>query len=288
MASQPVHRGSQRLTAILLMAGAVAGVVGNSLDTHSAASVTLTLQSIVGSPAYVAVHLTIIVAVLLVIGGLVGLAHLLDDGPAGALARLGLAAALLGGAIVTVSTAVDGFVMKSLALDWATAPASEAATALRLAGAVNLVDFGIWSAGMLVLFGMAFACFGAALVVSGRFPAWLGWIAVASGVGSFVAALMQIANGGEVQAAETLFLVTSMLITLWAFAVGVLLWRSASESGRLSIPGPSQPTEQMHRPATTGGDRPTAGQVGVGRLGLNEASAESSSRSGAAGRSSIL
>ncbi len=238
MASQAVQPGSQRLTAALLMAGAVIGVVGNALDPHAAASVTLTLQAIAGSTAYVAIHLAIIVAILLVIGGLGGVAHLLDDGPAGPLARLGLAAALLGGAVVTVSTAVDGFVMKPLALDWAAAPASEAATALRLAGAVTQVDLGIWSTGMLVFFGLAFICFGAAVATSGRFPAWLGWTAVASGIGSSVAALLQIVNPVETQAAETLFLVTSMVITIWAFAVGVLMWRGAPEPGRLSVPQP--------------------------------------------------
>ncbi|MEO6577496.1 MAG: DUF4386 family protein [Candidatus Limnocylindria bacterium] len=199
---------------------------------------TLKLQAIVENGAWVAIHLTILVAILLVIGGLVGLARLLDDGPGGPLARIGIAAGLLGGAVATVSTSMDGFAMKPLALDWAAAPASDAAAVLRLADAVQVVGFGIWSMGILVLFGMAFACFGAALVVDGRFPAWLGWMAVASGVGSSVAALLQIANTGEVQAAETLFFATSLLATLWAFAVGVFVWRDVREPGRANVPGP--------------------------------------------------
>ncbi len=238
MSSQSVQRRSQRLTAVLLMAGAVIGVMGNALHPHVAVSMTSKLQAIAGNGAWVAIHLTILVAILLVIGGLVGLARLLDDGPGGPLARIGIAAALLGGALATVSTSMDGFAMKPLALDWAAAPASDAAAALRLADAVQVLGFGIWSMGILVLFGMAFACFGAAVVISGRFPAWLGWMAVASGVGSAVAALLQIANTGEVQAAETLFFATSLLATLWAFAVGILVWRDAREPGRVRVPGP--------------------------------------------------
>ena len=238
MSSQSVQRSSQRLTAVLLMAGAVIGVVGNALHPHVAVSLTLKLQAIVGNGAWVAIHLTILVAILLVIGGLVGLARLLDDGPGGPLARIGIAAALLGGALATVSTSMDGFAMKPLALDWAAAPTSDAASALRLADAVQVVDFGIWSMGILVLFGMAFACFGGALVISGRFPTWLGWMAVASGVGSGVAALLQIANTGEVQAAATLFFATSLLATLWAFAAGVLVWRDAREPSNARAPGP--------------------------------------------------
>jgi len=238
MSSESVQRSSPRLTAVLLMVAAGLGIVGNALHPHVAMSITLKLQAIAGNDAWVAIHLTILVAILLVIGGLVGLARLLDDGPGGPLARIGIAAALLGGALATVSTSMDGFAMKPLALDWAAAPASDAAAALRLADAVQVLGFGIWSMGILVLFGMAFACFGAAVVISGRFPAWLGWMAVASGVGSAVAALLQIANTGEVQAAETLFFATSLLATLWAFAVGVLVWRDPREPGRARAPGP--------------------------------------------------
>jgi len=226
MSSRPSHRRSQRLTAVLLLAGAVLGAVGNPLHPHVAASMTSKLQAIAGNDAWVAIHLTILVAILLVIWGLVGLADLLDDGPGSPLARIGTAAALVGGALAAVSTSIDGFAMKPLALEWASASAADAASVLGLAGAVQAVGFAIWSMAILVLFGTAFACFGGALVASGQFPRWLGWVAIASGVGSAVAALLQIANTGEVQAAETLFFASSLLVTLWAFAVGVLLWRA--------------------------------------------------------------
>ncbi|MEO5939785.1 MAG: DUF4386 family protein [Candidatus Limnocylindrales bacterium] len=236
MSPRSVQRSSQRLPALLFVAGAVLGAVGNALHPHVAVSTTLKLQAIAGNGAWVAIHLTILVAILLVIGGLVGLARLLDDGPGGPLARLGIAAALLGGALVTVSSSIDGFVLKPLALDWVAAPASDSAVALRVADAVQQAGFGIWSIGILVFFGVAFACFGVAVGISGRFPAWLGWLAVTSGVGSSLAALLQIANTGEVQAAETLFFTTSLLATLWAFAVGVLVWREAPEP-RAVAPG---------------------------------------------------
>ena len=238
MSSHLVQRSSPRLTAVLLMAGAVIGAIGNALHPHVAVSMTAKLQAIAGNEAWVAVHLTILVAILLVIGGLVGLARLLDDGPGGPLARLGIAAALLGGGLATVSTSIDGFALKPLALAWAGASTSDAAGLLGLAGAVQVVGFAIWSMAILVLFGGAFTCFGAALVQSGRFPVWLGWIAVASGVGSAIAALLQIANTGEVQTAETLFFASSLLATLWAFAVGVLVWRDGRAQDGARAPGP--------------------------------------------------
>ena len=138
---------------------------------------------------------------------------------------MGLAAALVGGAVVTISSAVDGFGMKALALSSAAAPAAEAATAQRIAIAVRSADFGIWSIGMLVFFGVAFACFGLAVVASRQFPSWFGWAAIVGAGGATVAALLQIAASGEVQVAETIFLVSSLLLTVWTLWAGVLMWR---------------------------------------------------------------
>ena len=238
MSSPSVQRSSQRLTALPLVAGAVIGAVGNALHPHVAVSMTSKLQAIAGNEAWVALHLTILVAILLVIGGLVGLARLLDGGPGGALARIGIAAALVGGALATVSTSIDGFAMKPLALGWAAASTSDATAVLGLAGAVQVVGFAIWSMAILVLFGVAFACFGAALVQSKQFPAWLGWMGIAAGAGSAIAALLQIANTGEVQAAETLFFASSLLVTMWAFAVGVFTWRDGGVRSGARAPGP--------------------------------------------------
>jgi hypothetical protein len=145
--------------------------------------------------------------------------------PGEPLARLGLAAALLGGAVVTVSSAIDGFVMKALSVASISATGTDGALALPISVAVKDVDFGIWSIGMLAFFGVAFACFGGAVVASRRYSGWFGWIAIVGAAGSAVAAVLQIAASGEVQAAETIFFVSSLLVTLWALAVGILIWR---------------------------------------------------------------
>lgn len=83
---------------------------------------------------------------------------------------------------------------------------------------------------MLIFFGAAFACFGIAVSVSRLFPGWFGWVAVVGAGGSVVAALLQSAASGEVQAAETMFLASSVLLTLWAFALGVLMWRGRMQA----------------------------------------------------------
>ena len=226
MSAQPPPLVRQRMSGALFIAGAVIGLVGNALHPHSAEpDPTAPIRAIAQNGTWVGIHLAIIVAILLIIGGLVGLAEEFRESSAEPLARLGLAAALLGGAVVTTSTAIDGFVMKALAVSLASAPAAEAATALRISIAVKDVDFGIWSIVMLVFFGAAFGCFGLAVTTSRRFPAGFGWVAVVGAGGSAVAALLQIAASGEVQAAETTFLASSLLLTLWTLTLGVRMWR---------------------------------------------------------------
>lgn len=225
MSTQPPPLLQTRIAGALLIAGATIGLVGNALHPHAAGlDGAATVGSIAQNGAWVSIHLAIIVAILLIIGGLVGLTERLATTPGGPFARLGLAAALLGGAVVTVSTAIDGFVMKALAVSPGP-QATDTAVALRISLAVKEVDFGIWSIGMLVFFGLAFACFGTAVAASRRYPRGFGWIAVLGAGGSAVAALLQIAAYGEVQAAETIFLVSSLLLTVWTLALGVVTWR---------------------------------------------------------------
>jgi hypothetical protein len=224
------------MSGALFIAGALIGLVGNALHPHTAGlDAAATVQAIAQNGAWVTIHLAIIVAILLIIGGLVGLADDMQGTAGEPLARLGLAAALLGGAVVTVSTAIDGFVMKALSLSSAGASAAESATALRIAVAVKETDFGIWSIGILVFFGAAFACFGGAVVGSRRFPGWFGWIAIVGAGGSVVAALLQIAANGDVQAAETTFLASSLLLTLWVLVLGIRIWRGSGNEGAPSF-----------------------------------------------------
>jgi hypothetical protein len=179
------------------------------------------------------IHLAIIGGILLIIGGLVLFARVLVGSPAEPPARLAVTALLIGGAVVTVSTSVDGFGMKALAVASQAAPATETAAALRAAIAVDIMDFGIWSMGMLILFGAGFGCFALALAASRLLPLWYAALAAAGALLSGMAAMLQIAAGGETQEAETLFLVGSILLTAWVLLLGLRLWRG------LPVPAPA-------------------------------------------------
>ncbi len=223
---RPEQLAWHRLFGALFISGAIIGLVGNGLHPHTAdLDGAATVHAIAGNGAWVAIHLAIIVAILLVIGGLVGLAEEMTGTPGEPLARLGLVAAVLGGSVVTVSSAIDGFVMKALSVASVSANGTDGALALSISVAVKDVDFGIWSIGMLAFFGVAFACFGGAVIASRRYSGWFGWIAIVGAAGSAAAALLQIAASGEVQTAEILFFASSLILTLWALALGILMWR---------------------------------------------------------------
>lgn len=210
----------------VLIIGSVLGLVGNALHPHVASpDAVASLRAIADNVAWSAIHLAIIVAILLVIGGLLELADELADTPGRFWVRLAVGASVLGGALVTVSTSIDGFAMKSFAAAVADGGGDGA---LQFAVAAQAIGFGIWSVGMLVFFGAAFACFGAAVLASGRYPRRYGWTPLVGGAGGAVAALLQLAANREVQVAETLFLLSSLLLTLWTLALGVRTWRSAT------------------------------------------------------------
>ena len=130
MFDQPSPLVRQKMSGALFVGGAIIGFLGNALHPHTADPVAAaTVRAIAQNGAWIAIHLAIVVAILLIIGGLVGLAELLKGTAGRRLSELGLAAALLGGAIVTTSTAIDGFAMKALSVSTTGASAAESATA---------------------------------------------------------------------------------------------------------------------------------------------------------------
>jgi hypothetical protein len=227
--------GSLRVSAFLLLAAAVIGMIGNVLHPHTVdTDVQATLRGIAESETWVWIHATIVLAVLFLMGGLVGFAHELEATAGGAVARLANASSLVGGIFVCVSTAIDGFGRKALATNWVAAPPASTDAALQAAIGTQLFDGALWTFGILIFFGFGFVAFGVAARMSGRYPAGFGWTAVVAGVVSIVAAALRMTANGDEPTSETLFLASSVAITIWAFVLGVMLWRRAPEGSRVS------------------------------------------------------
>jgi uncharacterized protein DUF4386 len=141
----------------------------------------------------VPVHLAIVLGLILMLGGLVAIAHSIQGGLPGALARLG----------------------------------SVAAVALRLVLANETLNFALAALFNILFAGVAFMLYGLAVAWSRIYPRWLGWVVVVAGVGSVAAGLVQATVGESTTVTRVLTIVFPTVITLWLVRMGQLVLQKA-------------------------------------------------------------
>jgi hypothetical protein len=160
----------------------------------------------------------------------VALAHSIQDGLPGALARLGSIAAVAGITVGLILVTLDGLAAPRLAEAWATAPPGEQATALRLVLAQETLNFALAALFNILFAGVTFILYGLAVAWSRLYPRWLGWVAVAAGVGSVLAGLIQASAGQSTTITQILTIIFPTVITLWLIEMGVLSLRRAAKA----------------------------------------------------------
>jgi hypothetical protein len=232
MAAPPQLASGNKL---LLLLGAWSAVVGaplafvaNGLHPHPTDfRLEALLQQIADSPTWGTIHLTLICALVLILGALAAITFSIDREPGATVARLACVAALLGGALILVSTAMDGFAMNQLARSWVDAPLAEKATALRVADALEQAQYAVYSLSIVLFLGLGIFLYGLATVLSSVYPKPLGWLAVLSGAGAFVIGVVQALSGPSFRDTEIFFVLFSMLSTIWVLSMGVVMWRKA-------------------------------------------------------------
>src|SRR5919202_27414 len=178
------------------------------------------------SDSWIVIHFAQWFAALLLIGGFVALYYSLTSKPEAnaAVARFGLVAALLTGAALTMLQAVDGVALKWAVDTWASAPADQEVAAFSAAAALRWTEYSLQSFSFILL-GLTFILYGLAIALGTvYYPRWLGWIAVGSGVAWIVHGLM-VPYIGLFDSLPRL--VAIVLMALWAFIIGVLMWRTA-------------------------------------------------------------
>jgi hypothetical protein len=215
------------------VAGSLLGGIGNLVHPvtpmHDPVGVA---RVIAGSRQWVPVHLAIVAGIVLMLGGLVALYHTLRGGVAGALARLGLFAAVAGVTIGLVLVILDGVAAYQLAQEWAAAPPGDQAVALGLVHLNETLNFALASLFNLVFAGVTFILFGLAVALSDVYPRGLGWIVLVAGVASVGAGLVQAFTGEPTEASRGLTIFGPTVITLWLLVVGILLVRMARDGSR--------------------------------------------------------
>ncbi|MFQ5979068.1 MAG: DUF4386 family protein [Candidatus Heimdallarchaeota archaeon] len=219
-----------RIGAVSLIAGFVSNIIFAVLHQMTAppsdpSDMEATLQQIADSSTWAGIHVFIMAAFLLFVGGLLALSRSFTEEPGAALARLGFSAALLGVAILSVSEAIlGGSTMKELADAWAAAADKEGPFAV--AEAMLLVSYDIFSWGNVVFYGVTPILFGLAIVLSDLYPKWLGWVAVVGGIGNVLIGIVLFSQGWS-QGTNIVWNLFIFVITLWLLVMGVLMWRKA-------------------------------------------------------------
>ena len=224
----------------ILRIGSVAGIVGSLLAMvgnflHPAPPIgdpEGVARTIAASEIWVPVHLMIVVGLILMLGGLVAIARSIAGGLASALAGLGSVAAVAGVTVGVVLVIVDGVAAKHLADAWAVAPPEEAAAALRVVLAEEMINFALAALFNILFAGVTFILFGLAVAWSGTYPRWLGWVVVVAGLGSVPVGLIQAYTGESVAVTRVATITFPTIITLWVAWIGVLMFRKEANAKR--------------------------------------------------------
>jgi hypothetical protein len=221
------NRWEFRLGGASAVVGAILGLVLNLAHpaTSGPGNPVQTAQVVANSQIWVPLHLGIIVAFVLMLGGLIAIHDSISGGLAGALARFGLGAAVVGTAGAVVLVTLDGFAAKHLAESLVSAPNETRATALAAFSAEDSINFALLSPLNLVFAGFTFVLYGLAVAFGTVYPRWLGWIAVVGGVGGAVSGVMQAYIGEPSAITTALGIAAPTIITLWLLAIGILLMR---------------------------------------------------------------
>jgi hypothetical protein len=218
-----------RIGATAGIAGALLGLVGNLI--HPATPIDDpegVARIIADSGGWTPIHLAIVVGLVLMLGGLVALGQSIQGGLPGALAWLGVVAAIAGVTVGLILVIIDGIAAKQLADAWAAAPPEERAVALRVVLASETINFSLAALFNILFAGVTFILSGLAVAWSRRYPRWLGWVAMAAGVGSVAAGMVQAIAGEPTTLSRILTIIFPTVITLWLVEMNLLVLRRAA------------------------------------------------------------
>jgi hypothetical protein len=233
---EPLGAGGQADRSLLrfggwaLVAGALLGMVGNlvhpATPTDDPEGVA---RAIAESGAWIGIHLTIVVGLVLMLGGIVALARAIrpEGGTAGHAATLAEGFAVAGVTIGLILVTLDGLAAKHLADAWVEAPAGERAVALGLVTVEETINFALAALFNIVFAGVTFILLGLAVARSDRLRDPLGWIVLGAGVGSIVVGLVQASIGESTAFSRALTIVFPTVITLWLAIMGAKMLRLA-------------------------------------------------------------
>jgi hypothetical protein len=172
---------------------------------------------------WVASHLMQLFGFLLMAAALVLLCRKIANGRAAEWAVLGIILAVTSMSAAAALQAVDGVALKATVNSWAATQGAGKDPVFQAAFAVRQIEVGLASVTAL-LFGLTASAVGIALLVDGRFPKWLGAIAIVGGVPTATAGVVMAYTGFSDLAME-IDMPSSSLLLVWMIALGIFTLR---------------------------------------------------------------
>jgi hypothetical protein len=133
-------------------------------------------------------------------------------------------------ALVGALQAVDGVALKASVDNWAAALETDKPAAFAAALTVRQIEIGLASM-LSILFGATSGVYGLLIYGDGRYPVWIGGVAVASGIGFAVGGVVMAYTGFSSTTVD-IQMPASLLLLAWIVAVAAILWRRSGPPGK--------------------------------------------------------
>ena len=223
------YQSLARFGVVAALVGAVAFFVSTLLHPSASAPNDLpaALAEYAASSHWVGIHLGQFVGVAVMGIALVALAATFEPGRPAAWGRIALAGAVASISVYAALQAVDGVSNHVMAHRWAAATGETRVLVYEAAFAVRQIEVGVTSLFSLS-FGSTLSVFGLAMLLSTRYPTWLGGIGLLRGLGTVAVGLEQASNGFS-DLALTIFMVVGAVDLIWVIVTGILMWRLAPQ-----------------------------------------------------------
>jgi len=217
-----------RVSAGAALAGTVLGIPAQLLHpTPDPDSSTSFLEEVQASGIWLEIHMLAVLTYIFLFVTLVGVYRSIKSDRGKLFALPGLGFAVAGLAFSMAWFAIDGAAMQHITNDYWDASGAEQETAFRVANAVEDIIFGFFSGSWIFFWGLPIMCFGAAVLVNGLHPRWLGWWGLLGGVATFLTGFAQLYTERDFVVTDIFIPLSATIVGTWIFAMGVWLWRRA-------------------------------------------------------------
>jgi hypothetical protein len=203
-----------------------AGIAFGNLTHSSDPETVLRVISSRGRMFWPLVQLGFAFGALLWVIALTALSRTLTDGVSWALSRVAISAAFLGATIYIIDSSISAYALGTIAWDWA-APGADTTRLLAFGEVVQRILGGTWAGVITFFHGVPFILFGLAVALSGRYPAWLGWVGLIGGAGSLLCGIPMFF--AKYFVSLDFFVAFALLLSVWMVIMGVQLWSRAEE-----------------------------------------------------------